>query len=35
MKGYEEWSLDREGLIAASSGHYDASEFARQIAGDG
>jgi predicted ester cyclase len=29
--GYEEWTIDDEGLIAASSGHYDAAEYARQL----
>jgi uncharacterized protein (TIGR02246 family) len=29
--GYEEWTLDEDGLIAASSGHYDAAEYARQL----
>jgi nuclear transport factor 2 (NTF2) superfamily protein len=29
--GYEEWTIDADGLIAASSGHYDAAEYARQI----
>ena len=31
MVGYEEWTIDDDGLIAASSGHYDAAEYARQI----
>ncbi len=31
VKGYEEWTLNDEGLIAASSGHYDAAEYARQL----
>ncbi len=30
--GYEEWTIDDDGLIAASSGHYDADEYARQLA---
>ena len=30
--GYEDWMLDDNGLIAASSGHYDATEYARQLA---
>lgn len=30
--GFEEWTLDANGLIAASSGHYDAAEYARQLA---
>jgi len=29
--GYEEWTIDADGLIAASSGHYDATEYARQL----
>lgn len=29
--GYEEWTIDDDGLIAASSGHYDAAEYARQL----
>ena len=32
VSGYENWSLDDDGLIAASSGHYDADEYARQLA---
>jgi uncharacterized protein (TIGR02246 family) len=31
VKGYEEWTLDDDGLIAASLGHYDAAEYARQL----
>lgn len=29
--GFEEWTFDDEGLIAASSGHYDPAEYARQL----
>jgi uncharacterized protein (TIGR02246 family) len=29
--GYEEWTIGDDGLIAASSGHYDAAEDARQL----
>jgi uncharacterized protein (TIGR02246 family) len=29
--GYEDWTIDDDGLIAASSGHYDAAEYARQL----
>jgi hypothetical protein len=29
--GYEEWTIDDDGLIGASSGHYDADEYARQL----
>ena len=32
VDGYEEWVLDDNGLIAASQGHYDAAEYARQLA---
>ena len=32
VSGYEEWTIDADGLIAASSGHYDAAEYARQLA---
>lgn len=32
VSGYEEWTLDDGGLIAASSGHDDADEYARQLA---
>jgi nuclear transport factor 2 (NTF2) superfamily protein len=29
--GYEEWTIDDDGLIAASVGQYDAAEYARQL----
>jgi uncharacterized protein (TIGR02246 family) len=29
--GYEEWTIDDDGLIAASQGHYDQAEYARQL----
>jgi uncharacterized protein (TIGR02246 family) len=29
--GYEDWTIDGDGLIAASSGHYDAAGYARQL----
>ena len=29
--GYEEWTIGEDGLIAVSSGHYDAAEYARQL----
>jgi uncharacterized protein (TIGR02246 family) len=32
VTGYEEWTISDEGLIAASRGHYDAAEYARQLA---
>ena len=31
ISGYEVWTID-DGLIARSLGHYDASEYARQLA---
>jgi uncharacterized protein (TIGR02246 family) len=31
VAGYEEWTIDDDGLIAASLGHYDAAEYARQL----
>lgn len=31
MRGYEEWLLGADGLLAESSGHYDESEYARQL----
>lgn len=32
VKGYESWTIDEDGLIAASLGTYDADEYARQLA---
>ena len=32
VRGYEEWTLSAKGLIAASLGHYDAADYARQLA---
>ncbi len=32
VKGYESWTIDEDGLIAASLGTYDAAEYARQLA---
>jgi uncharacterized protein (TIGR02246 family) len=31
VSGYEEWTIDDDGLIAASLGHYDQAEYARQL----
>ena len=31
MKGYEEWTLGTDGLIAVSNGHYDEAEYQRQL----
>ena len=33
VKGWEEWDLDAEGLIAASKGWFDPEDYARQVAG--
>ncbi len=32
VMGHETWTIDDDGLIAASSGSYDAAEYARQLA---
>ncbi len=32
VKGFESWTIDDDGLIAASRGSYDAEEYARQLA---
>jgi uncharacterized protein (TIGR02246 family) len=32
VTGYEEWKISEKGLIAESRGHYDAAEYARQLA---
>ena len=31
ISGYEEWSFDAVGLIAASLGHFDEAEYGRQL----
>jgi predicted ester cyclase len=33
ISGYELWKIDNEGLIAESSGHFDAAEYERQLRG--
>ena len=33
ISGYEEWSIGPDGLIAESLGHFDAADYARQLAG--
>lgn len=33
ISGHEEWTFGDDGLVADSQGHYDAAEYARQIAG--
>jgi nuclear transport factor 2 (NTF2) superfamily protein len=31
VPGFEEWTIDSEGLIAESRGHYDEAEYDRQL----
>ena len=31
VSGFEEWTIGDDGLIAASLGHYDPAEYARQL----
>jgi SnoaL-like polyketide cyclase len=31
ISGFEEWTLGPDGLIAASLGHFDAADYARQL----
>ena len=31
MKGYEDWTIGADGLIAESKGHYDEAEYQRQL----
>jgi len=31
ISGYEEWQLNKDGLIAKSKGHFDRAEYARQL----
>ena len=31
LRGYEEWTLDADGLILESAGHYDEAEYRRQL----
>jgi hypothetical protein len=33
IRGYELWTIDNAGLIAESSGHFDAAEYERQLKG--
>jgi len=33
ISGYELWKIDSAGLIAESSGHFDAAEYERQLKG--
>jgi hypothetical protein len=32
VHGFESWTIDEDGHIAASLGRYDAEEYARQLA---
>jgi len=34
ISGFEEWTIGADGLIAASLGHFDQTEYERQLAGD-
>ena len=34
LHGYEEWTLDSEGRITFSDGHFDAAEYERQVSGE-
>ena len=34
VSGYEEWTLNADGLIAESKGHFDAEAYESQIRGD-
>ena len=31
ISGFEEWTIDDDGLIAGSQGHYDQAEYDRQL----
>ena len=33
FSGYEEWTLNVDGLITQSLGHFDAEDYARQLSG--
>jgi steroid delta-isomerase-like uncharacterized protein len=33
VSGYEEWTLDENGLITRSLGHFDTEDYERQLAG--
>jgi len=34
ISGYEEWQMDAGGLIADSTGHFDAVDYQQQLAGE-
>jgi hypothetical protein len=31
ISGYEEWTFEEDGLIAASKGYFDEAEYRRQL----
>ncbi len=35
ITGFEEWLIGEDGLVSASFGHFDAADYARQLAGGG
>jgi len=35
IAGYEEWSIDADGFIATSLGHFDAADYRRQLGSGG
>jgi hypothetical protein len=35
LTGYEEWTLNADGLIVESKGHFDRAEYERQVGGEG
>jgi nuclear transport factor 2 (NTF2) superfamily protein len=34
VSGYEEWTFGHDGRVARSLGHFDAADYARQLAGE-
>lgn len=34
ISGFEEWTIDRDGLIAESKGHFDEADYQRQLKGN-
>jgi uncharacterized protein (TIGR02246 family) len=33
ISGYEEWTIGPDGLVAASKGHFDETDYTRQLSG--
>ncbi len=33
LRGYERWTIDADGLIGESQGHFDEAEYQRQLSG--